>query len=342
MKRAAVTSRANVQRGAAVVVALFVVALATIIVSDLFWRQFVLFRTIENQQTAAQARLLLHAAQDWARAILQDQTHPAFDALSDAWAQPLAQTRLDQLGETAPLASQATLEGGIEDAQARINLRNLIDSAGVINPVQLQAFDKLATLLGAPGGTARLVALYMAQAYAGIPPGAAAVPPAGAGGSSSGNNGGSIGSTASNEGGNRPIPPVFPDDLAGIPGIDPATAQTLAHFVILLDQTSTPVNFNTAGPEIMAAVIPELSLADANALAAERDRAYFLSVGDIQNRLHGRGGVISVAGISTNSQYFIVHGTVRLDRAATTMQALVRRSGSGAQGGVDVLWEREP
>jgi len=317
------------QRGAAVLVALFVVALATIIVTDLFWRQFVLFRTIENQQTGAQARLLLHGAQDWARALLQDQTHPAFDSLSDAWAQPLAQTRLDQLGETAPLASQATLEGGIEDAQARFNLRNLIDAAGVINPVQLQALDKLATLLGAPGGTARLVAMYVAQAYAGVPPGTAAVPPTVAT------------APVAPASGSRPMPPVFADDLAAIPGIDPATAHTLAQFVILLDQTSTPVNFNTAGPEVMAAVIPELSLGDANALAAERDRAYFISVGDVQNRLHGRGGAISMSGISTNSQYFIVHGTVRLDHAATTMQALVRRSGTGAQGGVDVLWERE-
>jgi general secretion pathway protein K len=333
MYRPARTPIGRTQQGAAVVVALFVVALATVIVTDLFWRQFVLFRTIENQQTGAQARLLLHGAQDWARAILQDQTHPAFDSKSDAWAQPLAQTRLDQLGETAPLAAQATLEGGIEDAQARFNLRNLIDSAGVVNPVQLQALDKLATLLGAPGGTARLVALYLAQAYAGIPPGTAPALPSGS------TIGG--GSGAAPAGGNRPMPPVFPDDLAAIPGIDTATAHTLAQFVILLDQTSTPVNFNTAGPEVMAAVIPELSLGDANVLAAERDRAYFISVGDIQNRLHGRAGVFSVAGISTNSQYFIVHGTVRLDRAATTMFALVRRSGTGAQGGVDVLWERE-
>ncbi len=334
MDKDARTRAAGPQRGAAVLVAMFVVALATIIVTDLFWRQFVLFRTIENQQTGAQARLLLHGAQDWARAILQDQTHPTFDSLSDAWAQPLAQTRLDQLGETAPLASQATLEGGIEDAQARFNLRNLIDAAGAVNPVQLQALDKLATLLGAPGGTARLIALYVAQAYAGAPPPA---PPPGTPGAPAAGTTGSPPPVA----GNRPMPPVFPEDLAGIPGIDPATAQTLAQFVILLDQTNTPVNFNTAGPELMAACIPELTLGDANALAAERDRAYFISVGDIQNRLHGRGGGVSVAGISTNSQYFIVHGTVRLDRAATTLQALVRRSGTGAQGAVDVLWERD-
>ncbi len=325
------------QRGAAVLVALFVVAIATVIVTDLFWRQFVLFRTVENQQASAQTRLLLHAAQDWARAILQDQTHPAYDALSDPWAQPLAQTRLDQLGETSPLAARATLEGGIEDAQARFNLRNLIDGVGVINPVQLQAFDKLATLLGAPGGTARLVALYLAQAYKGAPP--AASPGAFAPGIPPALN--PAAGIAPLGAGSRPVPPVFPEDLAAIAGIDAVTAQILSQFVILLDQTNTPVNFNTAGPELMAATIPELTLGDANALAAERNRAYFISVGDVQNRLHGRGGAVSVAAISTNSQYFIVYGTVRLDHAATSMRALVRRAGVGTQSGVDVLWERE-
>lgn len=325
------------QRGAAVLVAVFIVALATVIVTELFWRQYVLFRTVENQQTSAQARLLLHAAQDWARAILQDQTHPAYDALTDPWAQPLAQTRLDQLGETSPLAAQATLEGGIEDAQARFNLRNLIDGSGTINPVQLAAFDKLARLLGAPSGTARLVALYIAQAYAGAAPSAGVFSGSGNGAAPPG-----AGGVVPLASGNRPMPPVLPEDLAAIPGIDPGTAQTLAQFVILLDQTNTPVNFNTARPEMMAAAIPELSISDANALATERDHAYFTSIGDIQNRLHGRGGMFSIAGLSTNSQYFIVRGTVRLDRAASTMQALVRRTGAGAQGGVDVLWEREP
>ncbi len=325
------------QRGVAVLIALFVVAIATVIVTELFWRQFVLFRTVENQQASAQARLLLHAAQDWARAILQDQSHPSYDALSDPWAQPLAQTRLDQLGETSPLAAQATLEGGIEDAQARFNLRNLVDGAGAINPVQLQAFDKLASLLGAPAGTARLIALYVAQAYKGTPP------PGSPGSFAPGSTAAPVGSIgfAPLAGGSRPVPPVFPEDLAAIPGIDAGTAQILAQFVILLDQTNTTVNFNTAGPELMAASIPELSISDANALAADRNRAYFVNVGDVQNRLRGRGGMFSVAGIATNSQYFIVHGTVRLDQAATRMQALVRRSGTGAQGGVDVLWERE-
>ena len=318
-------------RGAAVLLALFVVVLATVIVSELFWRQFVLIRTVENQQRGAQARLLLSGAQDWARMILQDQTHPTYDALSDPWAQPLARTRLEQMGEAAPLVAQATIEGGIEDAQARFNLRNLVDAAGNVNPVQLAVLDKLATLLAAPAGTARLIANHVAGAYAGAAP-ATTIPPAA-------QAAGTLRLPGS--GAPRPLPPVLPEDLGGIPGIDPAAAQNLAHFVVLLDQANTTVNFNTAPPEMMAAVLPALGLNDAATLAAERDRAYFLNVGDIQNRLRGRGGSASLAGVSTNSSYFLVQGTVRLDRAVTHLRALLRRTAAGPQGRVDVLWERD-
>lgn len=343
MQAASTPQTARHQRGAAVLLALFVVTLAVVIVSDLFWRQFVLYRTIQAQETSAQADLLLHSALDWARTILQDQTHPSYDALSDPWAQPLAQTRLDQLGETAPLASEAALEGAIEDAQGRFNLRNLVDGAGNVNPVQLAVLEKLATLLGAPAGTAPLIASYMAQAYGmSLPAGPAQAVSAGvplAGGTVAATTPAATTGLA-NTAAAHPLPVVFPEDLAGVPGIDPAAAQTLSHFVIVLDQTNTSVNFNTAPAEVMAAVIPNLSIAEANTLAAERDRAYFVSVGDIQNRLHGQGGAFP-SGISTNSQYFIVQGIVHLDQASVRLRALVRRAGSGAQSATGVLWERE-
>jgi len=330
--RRAGAAPAHRARGAAVLLALFIVVLATLIVSELFWRQFVLIRTVENQQMGAQARLLLSGAQDWARMILQDQTHPTYDALSDPWAQPLAQTRLDQMGEAAPLVAQATIEGAIEDAQGRFNLRNLVDAAGNIRPDQLAVLDRLATMLAAPAGTARLIANDLASAYAGAAPASTVPALAQAAGVAPPQL------VVSNV--PRLLPPVLPEDLAGVPGIDPAAAQVLAHFVVLLDQANTTVNFNTAPPEIMAALLPGLSLNDANTLAAERDRAYFLSVADIQNRLRGRGGNLSLAGVSTNSSYFLVQGTVRLDRAVTRLRALLHRTAVGAQGRVDVLWER--
>src|SRR5438132_13038909 len=118
-------------RGAALLMALVVAAIATVIVSGLFWRQFVLVRTIENQQLISQSRLLLRGALDWARAILrEDAARTTYDALTEPWAQPLAETRLDQLGESSALASQASMSGSIEDAQSRLNLHNLVRADG--------------------------------------------------------------------------------------------------------------------------------------------------------------------------------------------------------------------
>ncbi len=117
------------QAGAAVLMALFVATLATLIVTGLFYRQFVLLRTIENQQLVSQSRQLLRGALDWGRAILrEDANRSSYDALSEPWAQPLAETRLDQLGETGSIASLASIAGSMEDAQGRFNLHNLVNN----------------------------------------------------------------------------------------------------------------------------------------------------------------------------------------------------------------------
>src|SRR5258708_10326799 len=114
------------ERGAALLMALVVAALATLIVSGLFWRQFVLVRTIENQQLMSQSRLLLRGALDWARSILrEDAAHTTYDALNEPLAQPLAETRLDQLGESSALASPASMSGSSADAQSRLNRHDL-------------------------------------------------------------------------------------------------------------------------------------------------------------------------------------------------------------------------
>ena len=138
------------QRGAAVLMALFVAALATMIITGLFYRQFVLLRTIENQQLTSQSRLLLRGALDWGRAILrEDAKRSQYDALSEPWSQPLAETRLDQLGETGSLAALATIAGSMEDAQGRFNLRNLVENGQVLER-ELQALQRLVSLLQLP------------------------------------------------------------------------------------------------------------------------------------------------------------------------------------------------
>jgi general secretion pathway protein K len=290
----------------------------------------VLLRTIENQQLVSQSRLLLRGALDWARAILrEDALRSNFDALTEPWAQPLAETRLDQLGETSALASQATMAGSIEDAQARLNLRNLVSGDGLIVQRELLVLRRLAQMLGVPEQTADLIALRVRDSLAPLPT----------------DDGRSTPPLATDPKA-PPIALLLPQDLSGIPGIDRDAAAKLAPYVVILDER-TAVNVNTAAAETIAARIGDLSLADARALVADRERVgYFRDFGDLQNRLtrYGRGastGSVTQQDINTTSRYFFVRGQVKLDRANTRMEALVKRGQAQTSQPIVVLWQRE-
>jgi general secretion pathway protein K len=311
------------QRGAAVLMALFVATLATLIVSGLFWGQFVLLRTIENQQLVTQSRLLLRGALDWSRAILrEDQRTTAQDTLSEPWAQGLAETRLDQLGETSALASLASIAGSIEDAQARYNLRNLLKPQDLtIDDNEVEVLRRLCNLLQVPEAAADLIAVRMYQSLrlrSEPEPGQA---------------------RAVDDDAPRPLPLVLPQDLAAVPGLDPKDALKLAPYVVILD-AATQVNINTAAPEVIAARFARMSLADARALVGERERSYFVNIGDPRLARFRSGGLPGDAQISTASRYFLVRGQVKLDRANTRLEALVRR-GERWETPPRIVWQRE-
>jgi general secretion pathway protein K len=330
MQRPSSLARKHRQSGAAVLMALFVATLATLIVTGLFWSQFVLLRTIENQQLVSQSRLLLRGALDWARAILrEDALRSSFDALTEPWAQPLAETRLDQLGETSALASQASIAGGIEDAQSRLNLRNLVSADLQIVRRELLVLRRLAQMLGVPEQTADLIALRMQQSLTPVTAGD-----------------GRSDQIRATDPKAPPIALLLPQDLAGIAGIDAAAAAKLAPYIVILDER-TPINVNTAAAETIAARIGDLSLADARALVADRERiGYFRDFSDLQNRLarFGRGTAnesITQQDVNTTSRYFFVRGQVKLDRANTRMEALVKRGPAKTSQPIAVLWQRE-
>ena len=307
------------QRGAAVLMALVVATLATLIVSGMFWQQFVLLRTIENQQLVVQSRMLMSGALDWARAMLrEDLMRSSHDGLDEFWARGLAPTRLDQLGESSTLAAQASIAGSIEDAQSRLNVRNLVADDGEVVETELAALKRLCDLLGVPAVTAELIALRMKEAFApastGERPGAAA--------------------TAA-----RPLPPVLATDIAAIPGISREAAAALAPYLAVLDASKTRLNVNTATAEAIAAQTG-MSLAQARAVVAQRERiSHFVDVGNFRNYA---GEIASgEAGIATTSSYFFVRGQIRLSRADIRMEALVRRSAQAGGGPAETLWQRE-
>ena len=313
MKRGLRTAPEHKHRGVAVVTALLLTTLAITIVASLFWQQQLQVRSIENQRLQLQQQWVLRGALDWARLILrEDARNSTLDDLSEPWAIPLAPTRLDQYVESGAIsggAGSAVLSGGIQDAQGRFNLTSLATQDS-INPSEVEAFGRLLALLRQDPALANVIAQQIAAA------GAAALNP----------RPDSV----------RPIGFVQLDDLLAVPGCTPQLISAIRTHAVILP-VSTPVNINTASPEVLAARVPGLSLADANTLTNSRRQAAFRDTADLAARLPNRTLGFDGARLGVASNYFIVTGRVTIRSATLQIQALVERQPSATR----LLWVKE-
>jgi general secretion pathway protein K len=122
------------------------------------------------------------------------------------------------------------------------------------------------------------------------------------------------------------------EDLLAIPGYTPEIVAKLREFVIVLPyatggQNKQGVNVNTAPPEVLAAVIKDYSLSEAQALVASRKTAYFRDINGFKMRLNGKIP-IDEGSLAVGSEFFLVQSRIRLDRANLESEALVERSAS--------------
>lgn len=296
------------QRGVAVVTAMLLTTLAITLVASLFWQQQVQVRSIDNQRLQLQKQWVLRGALDWARLILrEDSKYSAIDDLTEPWAVPLSETRLDRYVESAALRGESTtavLSGVIQDAQARLNLSALA-SHGEINPQEVAAFEKLLGFFRQDPGLARAAAQAIAQSQRHADAGSGSA---------------------------RMIGFIQIDDLLAVPGVTPAVLNAIRNNIIFLPR-ATPVNANTATAEVLAARLPQLSLADANTLITYRRNASFRDLPEISARLPGKPD-IDPALLSVASSYFLVNGRVAIRQAGLQVQGLVERSGAATH----LLW----
>ena len=342
------------QRGVAVITALLLTTLAVTIVASLFWQQQVQVRSIENQRTQLQKQWILRGAIDWARLILRSDTNQV-DYAGDPWAIPLAEVRLDEFIENGTQdidASSATLSGYIVDAQSRFNLNTLL-RGGSVSPADLAIFKKLLQNLriDSAESLAEATAAYLTSARMPVPisPGAAGVPAARAPSAAPL----AFAPAATQTDTATPAPRMMAlaqiDDLLAIEGFTGASVSRLKDYVTVLPQNDSSTNVNTASAELLSAIVPGLSLSDAVAVVASRDRAYFKDRADFISRLPtapasqaspaSPAGAGNVVAVDVKSQYFLVNGKVKLNNAVLEIQSLVSRAQIG--GPVKVLWTRE-
>jgi general secretion pathway protein K len=337
------------ERGVAVITALLLTTLAISIVASLFWQQQVQVRSMENQRLHLQTKWILRGALDWASLVLfQDGLdHRDFTALDHVWATPLAETRLDQYIERERVEGEnfdATLSGNIVDACSRYNLRNLADK-GMVDTQQTEVFGRLLRNLQMDQQLAGRAAAFVAAGQ----PLEAPTPEGG----------------APNPDGSNPNPPNPPnpptpvaprvsrssvagspmkflavDDLLTVPGFTPAMVERLRPFVVVLPEV-TPVNVNTAPAEVLASLMPNMSVSEANSLVVRRQRAAWRDMNYFSAEI-GESRPITPGAAGVRSDWFLVSSRIRLDRAALDAEALIHRFPTLiAGGGTQVVWIRQ-
>jgi general secretion pathway protein K len=128
------------QDGVALIMAVIVVALATIAATAIAYNSALSARRGVGLFTLEQAERIAQGAEAMAGyALREDRKGNNYDALTDAWAMPYGPVEIE---------GGVTLEAGLEDLQGRFNINNLIDGNGVADPVAREIFDRLLTLLG--------------------------------------------------------------------------------------------------------------------------------------------------------------------------------------------------
>lgn len=297
------------QRGIAIITALLLTTLAITIVASLFWQQQVQVRSIENQRMQLQKQWILRGALDWARLILrEDGKYSATDDLSEPWAVPLSETRLDQYVDAASrdVAPSAMLSGSIQDAQARFNLTRLAAS-GQVQRSEVAAFERLLSALQQNSSLARAAAEQIAASQRLLETGSDAT---------------------------RPIGFLQVDDLLAVAGFTPTVIAAIRDEVIFLPRP-TPLNVNTASAAALVARLPTLSLSDASALIARRRTTPFRDLNDVNARVPGVESDPEQLSVAT--QFFLVNGRVSMRQAMTQVQALIERQGAITR----LLWVRE-
>ena len=290
------------QRGAALITALLVAALAAVMVSGMLWQQWSMISREQAAREAAQARWLLRGALDWSRLILREaQATSQVTYLGQPWSVPLADASLGTFlaagrGAAGNLAN-TWLEGRIVDSQSKFNLFNLAPQGKPVDTA-VHTLQRLETQLGIAPTVGDAIVQGIAAANA----------------------------DAASNSPDAPLPLRALSDLARL---SPQVAQalpTLQPYVTLLP-VATPVNANTAPAPVLAATL-DIAPDAAARLVQTRKQKYFDSVNAVIQSL-GPTSSTSAPDISVNSSFFEATARIRIGHFEYAERALLQRVGQG-------------
>lgn len=319
------------QQGAALLLAMTLLALVASLAAGMVWQQWRAVQVEAAERSRSQSAWILAGALDWTRLILrEDARSGAVDHAGEPWATPLAEARLSSFlaadrDATADTEVEAFLAGAITDAQSRYNLRNLFADDGKMVQAERDTLGRLCAAAGLRGDEADRIAAGLAAAWrSGLGAGNAPTPGAGASAPGGGALPANAPVNAPADDAARPLPVQRFEHLAWL-GLEPAALEALRPLVDVLP-TRTPVNLNTAGREVLAALLA-VDSGTAERLVQARQRRAFEQL-DQARLLLPPNTALDPARVSVGSEYFEVRGRLRLEDRVLEETSLVRRRGA--------------
>jgi general secretion pathway protein K len=299
-------------RGVALIIALVVVALATVIATRIGSQGALDQRRGANLLAHQQGFEIALGAETWAIEILKiDAATSKRTSLDGAWATPLTGLPIDG----------GTLSGGLEDMQGRFNLNNLVKPDGTRNDVAFAQFQRLLQAL-------ELEPKWAFLALDWIDPDNVASGPEGA------EDGVYLGQSPPYRAANRPM--VTTSELLALPGFGMDRYRRIAPYVAALP-IGTTLNVCTAKGLVLDTLAPGVVAfsQDPKQLALNRQKGCFPAIADVQAALVGRlpqPGQLQalVQSLSETSQWFQARTLVNLGTTELTLYSLIVRNPSGS------------
>lgn len=300
------------QRGAALIVALVIVAIATILSTTLVWQNHLEMRRTASQLFGSEAFANLLGMEDFARFLFAEDD-PNFDHFQEPWAEQ---------GVVFPIEGGA-LTGEIVDLQARYNINNLINwQEGVVNETELERLRRLLATLGLDERLAMSIVDWIDRD----------MEPTGFDG-------------AEDDYYSRQVPayrtangPLWHvSELRQVAHMTPEQFAVLEPYIAALPPSRgaeiTRVNINTAPPELLVALDEELDPAVAAQIIELRAQAGFETL-DAVNDFLGHAAPPDV--FSVNSNWFRLRGMAEIGSSRLTMYSVLHRDSQS--GTVRILY----
>jgi len=283
--------------------AMLTVALVATMAAAALWQQWRSVEIEARERERLQAAWVLIGALDWARLILREDARSGGpDHLAEPWSVALREARLSTFlamdpGDSA-LGDDVFLSGQITDAQARLNISNLI-AGNQVSESDRDAFARLFVQVGIE--RAELDTLVDKLLLA-------------------------TGSSDKAEDANVPIP-LYPQRFAQLAwlGLSASSLAQLEPYVVVLP-TRTQLNLNTASAQAIAARIEGIDLSDARNLVQARSRTPFRTLSEVA-RLLPTAERLDPSQVGVASRFFEVQGRLRLRDVEVFERSLVQRNG---------------